>query len=136
MSFKICEVTAINLIPICLLEKALLITYTSIHKRDKVLGIPDGFKSFFKTPCMTIYSGDLQKHFKIILFCSVTIKGNCASLSYCVAISMKLMKVKSFFEVTWYYCFQWYSVLSDKHCVQLNQTVRLALVLYGVIDEK
>ena len=98
LSFEICEVTAINLIPICLLAKALLrlITYTSIHKRDKVLGVPDGFKSFFNTPCMTIDSGDLQKHFKIILFCSVTIKRNCACLSYCVAISMKLMKVKSF----------------------------------------
>ena len=91
-SFEICEVTAMNLIPICLLAKALLrlITYTSIHKRDKVLGVPDGFKSFFNTPYMTIDSGDLQKHFKIILFCSVTIKRNCACLSYCVAISMKL----------------------------------------------
>lgn len=98
LSFEICEVTAINLIPICLLAKALLrlITYTSIHKRDKVPGVPDRFKSFFNTPCMTIDSGDLQKHFKIILFCSVTIKRNCACLSYCVAISMKLMKVKSF----------------------------------------
>lgn len=92
LSFEICEVTAINLIPICLLAKALLrlITYTSIHKRDKVLGVPDGFKSFFNTPCMTINSGELQKPFKIILFCSVTIKRNCACLSYCVAISMKL----------------------------------------------